>query len=470
MSEHAATIVASPPGVTGAKVSAAKEVFRGGRTKPLSWRRDQLEGLIRMVTESAADIEAAVHSDLGKNEVEAYLTEVSSVASEARLALKNLRRWTRDRRVRTPLSLGTSRAWIQREPLGTVLIIGPWNYPFHLLMVPLVGALAAGNAVVIKPSELAPASSRLVADLIPRYLDPGAVQVVEGGVEETTELLGHAFDHIFYTGNGAVGSIVMAAAAAHLSPVTLELGGKSPVWVDDSFSLESAARTIAWGKYSNCGQTCVAPDYVLTTPECAPKLAAAVAAAIIEYYGNDPRRSSDYGRIVNERHTQRLAHLLDSGRAVAGGTADIAGRYVAPTVLLDVAPDSPVMQDEIFGPILPIVTVSDHRAAIEFINARPKPLALYGFTNRSEVRTDLLRGTSSGGVAFNAVMIQLGVSTLPFGGVGASGTGAYHGEHSVRTFSHERAVLRKLPGADLSKIARPPYTGWKAKMLRGGSR
>ncbi|GAB2842843.1 aldehyde dehydrogenase family protein [Actinocorallia aurea] len=450
-----------------AKVEEAKAAFADGRTRPLAWRRAQIEGLLRLVQEESGRIEEALHDDLGKNGVEAYFTEVDAVVREGRMALRNLRRWTRERRVRTSWMLGPSRASIRREPLGTVLIVGPWNYPFHLLFLPLIGALAAGDAVVLKPSELAPKCARLVAELVPEYLDGEAVQVVEGGVEETTRLLEHPFDHIFYTGNGAVGSIVMAAAARHLTPVTLELGGKSPVWVDGSYPLEKAARTIAWGKFTNCGQTCVAPDYVLTTPDLAPALAAAVAEAITEYYGTEPRKSPDYGRIVNERHAARLAALLDSGRAVAGGTADVAARYVAPTVLLDVAADSPVMREEIFGPILPIVTVPDHRAAVAFVNARPKPLALYGFTKRAEVREAFLTGTSSGGVAFGAVMVQLGVPALPFGGVGPSGTGAYHGEHTVRTFSHERAVLRRLPGPDLAAFVRPPFTPLKARLLRG---
>ncbi|ROO85845.1 aldehyde dehydrogenase (NAD+) [Actinocorallia herbida] len=452
---------------SGAKVAAAKAAFSDGRTRPLEWRRAQLEGLLRMLKEESARIEAALHADLGKSGVEAYFTEVQAVDMEARHTLRNLRKWTGERRVRTSWALGPSRASIRREPLGTVLIIGPWNYPVHLLLMPLIGALAAGDAVVLKPSELTPESSRLIAELVPKYLDAEAVQVVEGGVAETTRLLEHPFDHIFYTGNGTVGAIVMTAAARHLTPVTLELGGKSPVWVDDSYPLERAARTIAWGKYTNCGQTCVAPDYVLTTPELAPALAAAVGEAVAEYYGSDPRESPDFGRIVNERHAQRLADLLDSGRAVVGGTADVAARYVAPTVLLDVPADSPVMREEIFGPILPIVTVPDHRAAVAFINARPKPLALYGFTNRAEVREALLTGTSSGGIAFGAVMVQLGVPALPFGGVGPSGTGAYHGEHTVRTFSHERAVLRKLRGPDLAALIRPPYTPRKSRLLRG---
>jgi aldehyde dehydrogenase (NAD+) len=450
----------------GIKVATARSAFASGRTKTLVWRQSQLQGIIRLIEDSGERFEAALKSDLGKNPLDSFLTEITSVIDEAKHAIKKLRRWTRDVPVGSPVTLWPCRAMIHREPLGTVLIIGPWNYPVHLIFMPLIGALAAGNSVVIKPSELAPECSRLIAELVPRYFDTEAVQVVEGDVKETTELLTHQFDHIFYTGNGTVGSIVMQAAAKHLCPVTLELGGKSPVWVDDSFPLERAAKTIAWGKFSNCGQTCVAPDYILTTPALAPLLADAVAKTIKEFYGDDPKQSPDYARIVNERHTQRLAGLLESGRVIAGGTADISARYVAPTVLLDVQADSPVMKDEIFGPILPILTVADHQEAIKFINARPKPLALYGFTNREPVREALLNGTSSGGAAFGTVMIQLGVKQLPFGGVGPSGMGAYHGEHSFLTFSHQRAVLRKLGGPDITAMVRPPFTGWKQKFLR----
>ncbi|MGW6117944.1 aldehyde dehydrogenase family protein [Nocardia sp. NPDC055165] len=449
------------------RVERARAAFDAGRTHTLAWRRAQLDAVIRMMTDHAPQIEEAVGTDLGKAGVDAYLTEVSAVVSEAEHTLKNLRNWTKDKRAGGSFRVvGPSRATVHREPLGTVLILGPWNYPFHLLMMPLIGAIAAGNTVILKPSELAPACSKLVADIVPRYLDHEAIQVIEGGVAETTELLECRFDHIFYTGNGTVGSIVMTAAARHLTPVTLELGGKSPVWVDDSYSIEHAAKSLAWGKFANAGQTCVAPDYVLTTPEVAPLLATALGAAIERYYGTDPQSSPDYGRIINERHTKRLAELLNSGRTVIGGTADIADRYIAPTVLVDVPVDAPVMQDEIFGPILPIVTVADHDEAIRFIRARPKPLALYAFTERAEVREDLLARTSSGSIAFGYVMVQLGVSSLPFGGVGTSGMGAYHGERSIRTFSHERAVLRKLRGPDLSAIARPPFTARKTALLR----
>lgn len=439
-------------------VDGAREAFSTGRTLPLTWRRQQLEGLERMLSECGEEIREALSQDLGKSSAESQLTEVLSVRSEIRHTARSLRKWTRPRRVRTPLTLGMASAAVQREPLGTVLIISPWNYPVHLLLMPLVGALAAGNTVVLKPSEMAPAVSALMARRIPEYLEPEAVVVVEGGADETTRLLEQPFDHIFFTGGSGVASIVMSAAAKHLTPVTLELGGKSPAWVDGSADLKEAAESIVWGKFTNSGQTCVAPDHVLTTPELAEPLGKEISRAIIRAYGTDPQQSGDYGRIVNERHARRLAALLeqDSGRALIGGDVDIADRFVSPTVLVDVPEDAAVMEEEIFGPILPIVTVADHRAAIEVVNSRPKPLALYAFTRDAQVRADFVERTSSGGLAFNTVMTQLAVPALPFGGVGASGMGRYHGEYSLQTFSHERAVLRKLPGPDPTRLVRAP--------------
>ncbi|MDO5736484.1 MAG: aldehyde dehydrogenase family protein [Propionibacteriaceae bacterium] len=450
------------------RVHVARTAFASGRTRPLAWRRRQLDALQRLLIERASEIRDALWSDLRKNEVEAQLTEIESVAGEARLALKHLERWTADRKVKTSVAVGPARAMIRREPLGTVLIIGPWNYPINLLFSPLVGALAAGNAVVIKPSEVSSACSRLVAALVPQYFDAEAVQVVEGGVDETTRLLACDFDHIFYTGNGAVGSIVMTAAARTLTPVTLELGGKSPVWIDDSAKLESAARSIAWGKFSNCGQTCVAPDYILTTPDLVEPLAQAVARAVRQMYGSNPHKSRHYGRIINERHAERLAKLMGSGRTFLGGDVDVKDRYVAPTILLDVAPGSPVMDEEIFGPILPILAMEDLEAAIEFINARPKPLALYVFTKNEKTQERILDATSSGGVGINLVLAQLAIPTLPFGGVGASGMGRYHGKYSMLTFSHEKSVLTKLRGPDPLALARPPFGKLTRKLfLRG---
>jgi aldehyde dehydrogenase (NAD+) len=359
-----------------------------------------------------------------------------------------------------------ARASTVREPLGTVLIIAPWNYPLNLALAPLIGALAAGNCVVLKPSEVAPATSAVLAHWLPRVLDPQAVAVVEGGVPETTALLEQRFDHIFYTGNGAVGRIVMTAAARHLTPVTLELGGKSPALVEPGADLATAARRIAWGKFMNAGQTCVAPDYVLAIGQAGAEMEAHLTDAIREMYGPDPARSPDYGNIINERHFDRLAGLLTDGRTVVGGDHDRGARYIAPTVLADVDPDSAVMREEIFGPILPIVRVPDLDAAIAFITGRDKPLALYAFTASKDSKRRLIAETSSGGLAFGVPTAQLAVPGLPFGGVGESGMGRYHGSHSLDTFSHTKSVLDKPLQPDTLRVTYPPYTRRKDRILR----
>lgn len=442
------------------QVAAARAAFDSGRTRPLPWRRAQLDALIRMMTVEGGRIEQALQQDLGRPAVETRMAEILTVLQEAAGTRRNLRRWTRDRQVGGGTwVVGPSSAAIHREPLGVVLILSPWNYPFRLTLMPLIGSLAAGNTAVVKPSELAPASSQLMAELLPRYLDPDAVQVVLGGADEAGELLRHRFDHILFTGNGRVGRIVMEAAARQLTPVTLELGGRSPVWVDHTVDLTAAARSIAWGKFGNAGQACVAPDHVLTTPDLAPRLADALADAVTLMYGDLPSVSPDFGRIVNTRHTRRLAGLLGSGRVITGGQVDVDARYVAPTVLLDPAPDSPVLAGEIFGPVLPVVSVADLDAAVRQINDGGKPLVLYAYTHDRAVRDALQQRTSSGALVFNTVVAHLGVRSLPFGGVGASGMGAYHGEHSLRTFSHERAVLRKTWGPDLTTFVRPPFVG-----------
>ncbi len=446
---------------------AARAGFDAGITRPLDWRRRQLRALDRLLEENGAAFEDALYSDLGKPPIESFLAEIGSVRNEIALTLRNLDRWTRPKRVKVQLSMKPATAEIIREPLGTVLVIAPWNYPVHLLFMPVVAAIAAGNAVVVKPSELAPATSSLVARLVPGYLDTQAIRVVEGAVAETTELLSLPWDHIFYTGNAAVGRIVMQAAATHLSPVTLELGGKSPVFIDPSADIEGAAHWLAWGKYLNAGQTCVAPDYVMTTSDVVPRLVAALEREITELYGADPQKSKDFGRVVSERHVDRLVALLPESGAAIGGISDRADRYLAPTVLTDVQLDAPVMQEEIFGPVLPILTVGGVDEAIRIVNDRDKPLALYVFSDDKNVQQAFLDRTSSGSVGINAPILQLGVSTLPFGGVGASGMGSYHGEFGIRTFSHERAVLRKSGRGTLLRLAQPPFTDKKIRMLRG---
>ncbi|WP_121750635.1 aldehyde dehydrogenase family protein [Streptomyces sp. E2N166] len=425
-------------------VARLRATFRTGRTKPFEWRTAQLRRLRELLTEKGPDLEAALHADLGKSAAEAQRTEIGFTVREIDHTLDHLADWLRPESAPVPAHLGAdATAWTQYDPLGVVLVIAPWNYPAQLLLAPVVGALAAGNAVVAKPSELAPATSAVLARLLPRYLDAEAVAVVEGGVPETTALLAERFDHVFYTGNGTVGRIVMRAAAEHLTPVTLELGGKSPAFVDRDADLDVVAARLAGGKFLNAGQTCVAPDYVLTDPETAAALEPALVRAVEGLYGTDPARSAEYARIVNERHFDRLTGLLDSGRVVVGGGSDRAEKYIAPTVLADVAPDAPVMREEIFGPILPIVSVSGLDEAIDFVNDRDKPLALYVFSESDTTRERFAAETSSGGLGHGLPLAHLTVSDLPFGGVGESGMGNYHGRYSIETFSHRKAVLKK---------------------------
>ncbi|MGP9016899.1 aldehyde dehydrogenase family protein [Streptomyces sp. BR1] len=424
-------------------VARLRATFRTGRTKPVEWRTTQLRRLREMLTERGGELVDALHADLGKSSAEAQRTEIGFTVREIDHTLDHLAEWLRPEPAPVPAHLGEATARTQYDPLGVVLVIAPWNYPAQLLLTPMIGALAAGNAVVAKPSELAPATSAVLARLLPQYLDADAVAVVEGGIPETTALLAERFDHIFYTGNGAVGRIVMTAAVRHLTPVTLELGGKSPVFVDRDADIATVAARLAAGKFLNAGQTCVAPDYVLTDPATARALEPALVTAIEALYGADPQASAEYGRIVNERHFDRLSSLLDSGRVVIGGQGDRATKYLAPTVLADVDPKSPVMQEEIFGPVLPIVTVEDLGEAIGFINDRDKPLALYAFTESDTTKRRLAEETSSGGLGIGLPLAHLTVSDLPFGGVGESGMGNYHGRYSIETFSHRKAILEK---------------------------
>lgn len=456
---------ASP--IAGA-VQAVRELFDSGATRPLRKRVRRLHALRAMLTENEAAFEAALWSDLHKSRAEAQLAEISVTVAEINHALRHLRRWSRPRRGSLPPALRPGRARLMSEPLGVVLVIAPWNYPVQLLLDPLVGVLAAGNGAVLKPSELAPSTSALMARLVPRYFPDGAVRVVEGGVPETTELLAQKYDHIVFTGSGTVGRIVMRAAAEHLTPVTLELGGKSPVWFDDDAHLQAAARRLAWAKFTNAGQTCVAPDYVMTTPERVPALVTALRAAINELWGEDVQGCPDYGRIVNERQFDRLVGMLDGVDVALGGGRDRTERYLAPTVVTlpnsgtcpVLGPDAehPLLREEIFEPILPILPVASAEQAVEAVNRWDKPLALYVFTSSARTRRLFERRTSSGAVVHNAGLIHVAASDLPFGGVGPSGMGAYHGIHSWRSFSHLKPVLHKPLRPDTMRPAQPPYT------------
>jgi aldehyde dehydrogenase (NAD+) len=426
------------PAQTMARLRAA---HRSGLNRPVARRKELLRRLRAMLVDCGPQFTEALHADLGKGPVEAHRTEIDYAVREIDYILAHLDDWLQPQPVPTAPQLGTAEAWTQLSPLGVVLVVAPWNYPLHLVVVPLVGALAAGNTTVVKPSEFAPATSAALARLLSSYLPSDAVAVVEGGPARTTALLEQRFDHILYTGNGAVGRIVMAAAARHLTPVTLELGGKSSAFVDRGTDLRQAALRLVAVKFINAGQTCVAPDYVLTDWKTAPELEDALAKAVDAAYGSEAARVPEYARIVNERHYRRLVRLLTSGRIVAGGDHDPQTRFIAPTVLADVAPDAPVMQEEIFGPILPVLAVEDLDEAISFINSRPAPLGLYAFSDNAVTRERLLDETTSGGITFGLPMAQFLVPELPFGGIGESGMGSYHGRHTVITFSHTRSVV-----------------------------
>ncbi|MCH5671488.1 aldehyde dehydrogenase family protein [Streptomyces gilvus] len=457
-------------------VAAVRTLYESGATAPLSARVRRLHALRAMLTENESAFEQALWSDLRKSSAEAQLTEISVVMAEINHALRHLRRWARPKRGPVPPTLLPGRARLVPEPLGVVLVIAPWNYPVQLLLSPLTGVLAAGNAAVLKPSELAPETSALVTRLVPHYFSDGAVRVVEGGVPETTELLAQRFDHIVFTGSGTVGRVVMRAAAEHLTPVTLELGGKSPVWFDDDAHLKAVARRLAWAKFTNAGQTCVAPDYVMTTPDRVPALVDALRSAVEEMWGTDPSTSQDYGRIVNDRQFDRLVGYLDGADVQIGGTYDRGERYLAPTVVTVpgtdgrpvVGPDAapPVLREEIFGPILPIVPVASAEEAVQVINDWDKPLALYVFSSSPRIRRLFEQSTSSGAVVHNAALVHVAATGLPFGGVGPSGMGAYHGSYSWRSFSHEKPVLSMPLWPDALRLVQPPLHGRGVRFVR----
>ncbi len=457
---------ATPVDAIAGLVGAARSAFDEGRTRPLRWRVDTLAKVRAALVDREADLLEALRLDLGKPTFEAWTADIGFGISEIDHAVAHLRTWSRARRVRTPVAFQPGTSKLVPEPLGVVTVIAPWNYPVQLAIQPMVAAVAAGNAVVVKPSELAPASAAVIADII-HGLGDTALQVVQGGVAETGELLAQRVDHIFYTGNGRVARVVMQAAAEHLTPVTLELGGKSPAIVTSGANLDVAAHRIAWGKFLNAGQTCIAPDYVLVEDSVHDALVDKIKAAITEFYGDDPRQSADYARIVNAAHFHRLEKLLDSGTVAAGGVADADERYLAPTVLTDVDADSAAMADEIFGPVLPVLRVASLQEAIAFVNERDKPLALYVFSERDAETGAVVDATSSGGVCVNGTIFHVSNPDLPFGGVGPSGMGSYHGKFGFDTFSHLKPVHERSTKLD-PPMMYPPFTAKKENLLRKG--
>jgi aldehyde dehydrogenase (NAD+) len=441
-----------------ALLAKQRDFFASGATLPRSFREQQLRALRHGIRKHERRLHDALASDLHKSESEAYLTEIGFVLADIRHTVRNVGRWMRPHGTFPPLVTMPSRGQVHAQPLGVNLVIAPWNYPIQLALAPLVAALAAGNTAVIKPSELAPASSAALAELVGDTFDEELVALVEGDVEVAQTLLARRWDHIFFTGSTSVGRIVARAAADQLTRVTLELGGKSPAIVMPSADLDAAARRIVWGKFTNAGQTCVAPDYLLVHHSVHDTLIDRIVAAVRAFYGADPRAAEDYGRIVNRRHFERLVRLIDAKKVVHGGEHDAAERYIAPTILRDVSMSDAVMSEEIFGPILPVMAIDSIDEAIRRIGERPNPLALYLFTKDRDEEHAVIERVSFGGGCVNGTLVHLADLDMPFGGIGQSGTGAYHGRTGFETFSHRKSVLRCATFLD-PDLKYPPYKG-----------
>ncbi len=444
-------------------VSCQRAYFRSGATLSVHRRKKALNALLREVTMKEGALLAALRTDLGKASYEGYMTEVGLVRDEIRFHLKHLDQWAKDTKHPTPLAQFPSKCWTHPEPYGVTLIMAPWNYPVLLSLDPLIGAISAGNCAVLKPSAYAPATSAVLAELISSALPPELATVVQGGREENQALLEEKFDYIFFTGSPDVGRYVMEKAAVHLTPVTLELGGKSPCIVTSSADLKVAARRIVFGKLVNAGQTCVAPDYLLVHTSVKDHLIPLLEQEVKRALGDDPIRHPDYPKIINEKHFLRLQNLLSEGTVRFGGQAEDC--RIAPTVVDDITPDSPVMQEEIFGPILPVLTYHNLDEAIQFVQNRPKPLALYLFTRKKEEEKKILSRLSFGGGCVNDTIVHLATPHMPFGGVGESGMGGYHGKASFDTFSHTKSILKKSVHLDLP-VRYHPYSQTKETLLR----
>ncbi|KAL4576909.1 hypothetical protein LXL04_013010 [Taraxacum kok-saghyz] len=457
------------------EIQEVRETFKSGKTREISWRKSQLQAILSLLKERESDIFDALNQDLGKHHVEAYRDEIGTVTKSAKYALENLQKWTASKRAKVPLAAFPSTAKLLHEPLGVVLIISSWNFPFGLSFEPIIGAITAGNTIILKPSELAPACSSVLVKTIHDYLDNSAIKVVEGGPSIGEKLLQHKFDKIFFTGGPRVGQIVMAAAAKYLTPVTLELGGKCPAVVDSissSWDRKIAMKRIIWGKFGACGgQACIAIDYILTPKKFAPILVELLKKYINKSFGDNPMKSNSTARIINNKQFLRLKGLLDEplvkSSIVFGGSSNEENLFIEPTILLDPPLDSTIMTEEIFGPLLPIITLESIEDSVEFINARPKPLSIYGFTNNDKLQKRIISETSSGSITFNDAIIQYIVDTLPFGGVGGSGFGRYHGKFSFENFSHQKAVMTRGYLIDFG-FRYPPWNNKKLQLLKSG--
>ncbi len=447
---------------------AQKQFFETGRTRDLAFRICQLQLLADAMRKNETVLGEALKKDLGKSAFESYATEIGFVLADIRYTIQNLQKWSAPKRVTTPLYLFPGKSKIQKEPYGSVLILGPYNYPVQLLAEPLVGAIAAGNCAVLKPSELTPHVSEAMYQIVHSTFKEEYIACVEGGVEVNQELLSQKFDYIFFTGSERVGRIVMKAAAENLTPVTLELGGKSPVIIEKTANIKEAARRIAWGKLMNAGQTCVAPDYVLVDESRKQQFLTEMKTAFSHLYGKEIKKNPDFGRIVNERHMERLQKILeqDAKYLFCGGEADTLQRYIEPAIL-DLGKDQNAasMQEELFGPILPVLSYHKLEDAVRFVNKRAKPLALYLFTKKRSAEKFVLERVSSGGVCVNDTISHLINPDLPFGGVGASGMGQYHGKYSFDTFTHEKSVFYKPADWNLP-VCYPPFTKGKMNLVK----
>ncbi|KAM6932964.1 aldehyde dehydrogenase family 3 member A2-like [Xenentodon cancila] len=448
-------------------VQRARQAFRTGRTRPLEFRIQQLKGLQSFIKERKKNIAEALKKDLGKCELGGELFETLVVDAELKLVIERLAEWAAPRPVERNLLTLLDEVYVMPQPRGVVLILGAWNYPWSLTLLPMIGAIAAGNAAILKPSDMSPNSSEVLEEYLSLYLDRDLYPVVTGGVPETQELLRLRFDHVFYTGSPTVGKLVMEAAARHLTPVTLELGGKSPCYIDKDCNISVACRRIAWGKFINCGQTCIAPDYILCESSIQDRVLEEITKNIKEFYTDNPMTSEDYGRIINQRQFKRLVGLMEGTTVVFGGDADETQNYIGPTLLKNVTGKSKVMQEEIFGPLLPIITVAGLDEAIEFINEREKPLVLYVYSNDRKLIKRVITETSSGALLANDCIVHFIDSALPFGGVGYSGMGHYRGRHSFDQLSHLRSCMIKPFSLEVVNNMRyPPHTVKKVSWAR----
>lgn len=442
------------------EIQNVRDFFQTQSTKDIKFRKKYLKALKKSIKKHEPDILDALKSDLGKNKVEVYATEVGFVMKELSYIIKELKNWAKTKSVTTPMMQFPAKSFIKYEPYGTVLIIGPFNYPFQLVMSPLIGALAAGNCAVVKPSEMTPQTSMVVQEILEEVFPEDYVKVIQGEKEVTSQLLDERFDYIFFTGSTKVGQIVYEKASKHLTPVTLELGGKSPVIIDDTANLKVAAERIAFGKFMNAGQTCVAPDYVLIDNTVKMKFVKALQTTIQEFYGAQIEQSEDFGRIVNDNHFNRLVNIIEDSRqqVIYGGESNADELFVAPTIILDPKLSDSVMQQEIFGPILPIIGYDTFNEVYDIVEQYEKPLALYLFTEDSDQITAVFNRLSFGGGCVNDTILHLANPNLPFGGVGHSGIGSYHGKYSFELFSHEKSYITKSTKLE-SGLLFPPYKG-----------